>query len=91
MRCCLPRPRESGEVDHRAVEDPHEPPQKVAVVDADDDLPQGAALDDLTQHDAQDRIRGELEIGRLKIELGLGIDLGTQVGPPFAYLLMVDQ
>ena len=32
----------------------------------------------------------DFQIGGLKIELGLGIDLGTQVGPPFAYLLTVD-
>ena len=33
----------------------------------------------------------DLKVGGLKIELGLSIDLGTQVGPPFAYLLTVDQ
>jgi len=114
-------------------------PEVVAVIDADDDLSEGAALDNLIQHDPHTAIRGILEfspalvfnmhiiqslpevvvnyindfriliedfrnglilcvilIGNLKvrglkIEFGLVINVGTQVGPPFAYWPMVDQ
>src|SRR3990170_4957744 len=44
------------EVDHGSIEDADETPQEVAVVDADDDLPQRAPLDDLTQYDAQESV-----------------------------------
>ena len=35
---------------------------KFTIVDADDYLTQRAPLDNLTHHDAQDRVRGELEL-----------------------------
>ncbi len=52
----VPELAEGGVVDHGPVVDADKGAQIVAVINADDNLPQRAFLDDLTQRQAQDRV-----------------------------------
>ena len=79
FRCdAVSEPTERGVIDHGIVVDPHETAEELAVVDTHDDLPQGAALDDLADHNTQHGLAGALVavfagcVGRLLAVQGLG-------------------
>jgi hypothetical protein len=78
-------PTERGVIEHGVVVDAHEAAEEVAVADTHDDLPQGAALDDLADHNAQHGLAGALVavlagcVGRLLAVQGLGDVVMDQV------------